>query len=128
MPGGNAVKIAIVVVGIGIAVTVFALTRKQPTLERINQKQNKDLVCVKCKAHIEMPIEEFEKAITAAPARENTAGADSGPRARSSVNLPKLLKCPKCNEDGLLAAAKCPKSDTWYPVVDADGKKGKCPD
>ena len=128
MPGGNAVKIAIVVVGIGIAITVFALTRKAPEPER--KAEVKDLVCTKCQAHIQMPIPEFDKAISEAPMRENpAAGSESGgPRARSAVNLPRFLKCPKCSEDALLAAAKCPNSDTWYPVVNADGTRGKCPE
>jgi hypothetical protein len=128
MPGGNAVKIAIVVVGIGIAVTVFALTRKQPTAEFVGDKKIKDLVCTKCLAHVEMPLADFDKAIKEAPVRENTAASEGGPRPRSTAVLPRLLKCPKCGEDTMLPAAKCPKSDTWYPVVNADGTRGKCPD
>jgi hypothetical protein len=114
---------------IAIAVTVFAVTRKEPTAQYVGEKKTKDLVCTKCQAHIEMPVADYDKALKEAPTRENTAASEGeGPRPRSAAILPKLLKCPKCGEQTLLAALKCPKSDTWYPVIEADGKRGKCPD
>ncbi|HVP09847.1 MAG TPA: hypothetical protein VMV94_01520 [Phycisphaerae bacterium] len=126
MPGGNGVKIAIVIVALGIAVTVFAVTSRREEV-KIDEGAMKDLICTKCNAHIQMKLIDFDKAMKAAPKRDNP-DAGSGPRTRRVAELPKLIKCPKCGEDAVTLAAKCPNSDKWYPLKNPDGSNGKCPD
>jgi hypothetical protein len=126
MPGGNAVKIGIVVVALTVAVVVFAVSSKKESAKSYETKTMKDLVCTKCNAHFEMPIADYEKAYAAAPKRENVAPGVA--RARHMAELPRLLKCAKCGEETALPAAKCQNSDTWYPIKNPDGTTGKCPD
>jgi hypothetical protein len=128
MLGGNAVKIAIVVVLLGAAIVITILFNKEGPQSKLadgaTQKTYKDMVCVESLKHFQMPNEVWKAAVDVAPPLENTGKA----RTRRSLRRPKMIECEECDGGIAVEAAKCPNSDTWYPILNEDGSSGRCPD
>ncbi|MFH1419173.1 MAG: hypothetical protein ABII12_12920 [Planctomycetota bacterium] len=126
MAGGNAVKIGIIVAALGVAVVVFVMTGKEPESRRPpGASETRDCLCTQCGHRWEMAEAEWHAAIQAAPA---APPPPEGPRTRNSPRPIKMVQCPQCNEFAGVLAAKCPDSDTWYPIRNPDGTRGSCPD
>jgi hypothetical protein len=127
MPGGNAVKIAIIVVALGVALVLLARSRRDVKPKDEGQLAQRDLVCTKCQNHFQMPTADYQAAMKAAPKPTPMEG-EGGARVRGRGVKPVMLKCPKCGADAAVLGAKCQNSDNWYPMVKPDGTPGSCPD
>ncbi len=130
MAGGNAVKIGIIVVALAVVIAVVVASRKKDGPQFVEGKgpaTHKDLVCMDTMKHFQMPIADYDAKAAEAKANQPQE-QQSGPRPRGRYARPTLIPCDECDGGYATLAEKCPNSDTWYPIRNADGSKGRCPD
>lgn len=131
MAGGNAVKIGIIVVAIAIVVAVVVISGKKEGPQFVDGKgpaTHKDLVCLDTMKHFQMPIADYNAKAEEAKANQPKEQKPTKPQARGRYAPPVLISCDECEGGYATLAEKCPDSDTWYPIRNTDGSKGRCPD
>jgi len=128
MAGGNAVKIGIIVVALGVAVFFFVRGDKELKPELADGATGiRNCLCTQCEHQWDVMEAEWKALMQAAPEPPPPPTTD-GIKSRRSPQPIKMVQCPQCSEFAAVLAEKCPDSDTWYPVRNPDGTRGRCPD
>ncbi|HKQ46454.1 MAG TPA: hypothetical protein VJZ71_00110 [Phycisphaerae bacterium] len=126
MGKSSIVKIIIILAAMGAAGVIYATTSREEKAGVAKDAKAIDFVCTKCTHHFEVPYEEFKAAQKAAAAPRS--GEDDGVKMKRRRDVkPPVLACPQCSEQAALAANRCPTHSTYYPKLNEDGTKGRCP-
>lgn len=129
--GKQNLKLIAAIVLLVAAGVIFVATRGDSEEEKYRKELMKprDLICTRadCGHSFKLSAEETKAAFDAAP--EPAAPSEEGGRTRRDAvrRPPKMIKCPKCGEESVVLAAKCPTHDVLFPSFMPDGTKGKCP-
>jgi hypothetical protein len=125
---GGMIKLVIAVVLLIAAGTIFTIARRGDSEERKAAQAPRDLVCTKCGQHFQLPGDQATAAFEAAP-QPPPPTQTQGPRTRATggVRPPRMIKCSQCGEMAAVNAVKCEKHNVYYPVTNADGTRGICP-
>jgi hypothetical protein len=87
----------------------------------------RDLICTKCGHHFQLSGKEAIARFDAAPDPKPPADASPRIRAARGNRPPKMIACEKCNEFAAVNAAKCEQHGAYFPKINADGSRGRCP-
>ena len=126
MGKSSVIKIVIILAALGAAGVIYATTSREEKAGVAKDAKAIDVVCTKCGNSFQVPYEEYKSAQKAAAAQRS--GEDDGARMKRRRDVkPPVLTCPQCNEQSALAANRCPTHSTYYPKMNEDGTKGRCP-
>ncbi len=126
MPGGNGVKIGIIVIAVGIIAYMLFSGGGSEAPKVAPNADDMDLICLENDKHFKMSVDVWRSSENFGP--KPVDDGDGKPRHRGSKRGVKVIRCDECDGGDAVLAAKCPDSDTWYPVKYPDGTQGKCPD
>jgi hypothetical protein len=107
--------------GVAILAAVYlSLGRGGTASEQLNTAASAEpYVCLSDQHEFTLTPAQFD-----AKLRADEGRTDSPDGSRGGVMK---LKCPKCGQFTAVKAVRCPKDQAIVPIVDAQGKLGRCP-
>lgn len=121
-------KVIMAVVLFLVAGLIFIKNRPGSDVASSVNEAPREFVCTKCNIHFQLPAKEAMAALDAAPEPPPLPITDA-PRARAMRDSrpPKMIKCTKCGKDAAVSAQKCELHGVFFPLFNADGTRGQCP-